>query len=279
MNISISDKDCFYEYLKELGFYGLDVPFDSFSKRDFILSDEYYGFIMEKYKKITEAGLVVAQTHLTYYLGENGGYTEFEESMLPILVKEIGLTKELNCKVCVLHLYIGENLEESRKANVQLISKLLPVAEENNVTIAIENTYNGECYGDSYIDTYENFMFYMDYFKNPNLGICLDSGHAIIRKQDPVELFKKLEKYIVALHLHTTTENIDMHAIPLTLPYGEKIRWNEFYKLIEASSYKGTFNLELRPSSRLNDKAKKAYYMLAYETVQTIIYECGSNDL
>lgn len=271
MNISISDKGCFYEYLKELGFYGLDVQFDSFSKLDFILSNEYVDFIREKYKRITDAGLVVAQTHLTYNVGENGGYTEYEERILPILTKEIEMTKILNCKVCVLHLYIGESLEESRKANVSLISKLLPVAEENDVTIAIENTYNGESYGDSYIDTYENFMFYMDYFKNPHLGICLDSGHAIIRKQNPLELFKKLEKYIAALHLHTTIENMDLHAIPLSLPYGEKINWNEFYELIKNSSYKGTFNLELRPSSRLNDKATKAYYILAYESIQSII--------
>lgn len=271
MNISICDRNGFYKELKEIGYYGLDFAFDSFFKREFILSDEYFDFIMEKYKRISDEGLKVCQTHLTYYSGENGTYKEFEESMIPMLIKEIELTKVLNCKVCVLHLYIGQNREVSHTCNIQLLSKLIPVAEKNGIILAIENTYDGESYGDSYICTYEDFVFYMDYFKTPSLGICLDTGHAVIRKEDPVELFKKLKKHIVALHLHTTTENIDMHAIPFTLPYGEKIDWYELYKEISDSEYPGTFNLELRPSSELNDTAKKAYYLLAYETVKTIM--------
>ena len=131
MNISISDKDCFYEYLKELGFYGLDVPFDSFSKRDFILSDEYYDFIMEKYKQITEAGLVVAQTHLTYYLGENGGYTEFEESMLPILVKEIGLTKITIKPICQRVISINTTVPKMVSTPVKICVKPIKSPSEN----------------------------------------------------------------------------------------------------------------------------------------------------
>ena len=272
MNISICDRNDFYPYLKEIGYYGLDVSFDSFAKRDFILSEEYFDFIADKYERITAAGLSVCQTHLTYYLGRDDiTYQEFEESMLPVVIKEIELTKMLDCKVCVMHPYIGKNKTHSRECNILFLSKLLPFAIKHNVVLAIENTYAGESYGDSYISTYEDFMFYIDHFKTPSLGICLDTGHAVIRKQNPVELFKKLKKYIVALHLHTTTENIDMHAIPYTIPYGEKIEWVALYREIKASEYRGTFNLELKPSSKLSDEAKKAYYLLAYETARTIM--------
>ena len=157
------------------------------------------------------------------------------------------------------------------KYNIQRLLRLIPVAEKHGVVLAIENTYNGESYGDSYISSYEDFMFYMDYFKSPSLGICLDTGHAIIRKENPLELFRRLKKHIVALHLHTTTENYDLHAIPFTLPYGEKIDWYELIKEIADSEYQGTLNFELRPNSKLNDAAKKAYYLLAYETVKTIM--------
>ena len=190
---------------------------------------------------------------------------------MPLLSKQIEMTKVLNCKVCVLHLSIRKNREESQKYNIYRLSKLIPVAEKHGVIIAIENTYNGESYGESYLSSYEDFMFYMDYFKSPSLGICLDTGHAVVRKQNPVELFRKLKKYIVALHLHTTTENYDLHAIPFTLPYGEKIDWFELYNEIAESEYPGTLNFELRPVSKLSEAAKKAYYLLAMETVKTIM--------
>lgn len=272
MNISISDRNCLYEYLKELGYYGLDVPFESCSKRDFILSDDYYDHIAEKYKRITDSGLKVCQTHLAYDTGEDGAYEWFDEFVFPVLSKQIEMTKVLNCKVCVLHLRVRDNREESYKYNTYRISKLLPVAEKNGVIIAIENTYSGgEAYEESYISSYEDFMYYMDYFKSPSLGICLDTGHAVIRKQNPLELFRKLKKYIVAMHLHTTTENYDLHAMPFTLPYGEKIDWFELYKEISESEYPGTLNFELRPSLELSEAAKKAYYLLAIETAKTIM--------
>ena len=78
MNVSISDRNCLYEYLKELGYYGLDVPFGSSSERDFILSDKYYDYIAEKYKRITDAGLKVCQTHLSYDIGEDGTCERFD---------------------------------------------------------------------------------------------------------------------------------------------------------------------------------------------------------
>lgn len=277
MEISIYDENNFYTYLNEIGYSGLDVSFEDFDKKDFILSDEYTDFILEKSKKILDAGLKVCQTHLTYYPGHlepigNGTYEEFEDYMLPILVKEIKLTKLMNCKVCVIHPYFESNKIGSRSGNIKLISKLLPVAEECGVILAIENIY-GNKYADAHISTYEDFMFYMDYFKSSFVGICLDTGHSIILKQNPVELFKKLKDYVVALHLHTTVENIDLHAIPYTMSYGEKIDWVELYKEIINSEYSGTFNFELIPPLKISDEAKKAYYLFAYKTAKTIMGE------
>ena len=277
MDISICDKNIFYAYLNEIGYCGLDVPFENFDKKDFILSDEYTEYIVQKSKTISAAGLKVCQTHLTYYPGHikpigNGTYEEFEDYMFPVLAKEIELTKLMDCKVCVLHPYFERDKNGSRSGNIKLISKLLPVAEECGVILAIENIY-GDQYSDAHISTYEDFMFYMDYFKSPYVGICLDVGHSIILKQNPVELFKKLKNYIAALHLHTTVENVDLHAIPYTTSYCEKIDWVELYQEINSSEYAGTLNFELRPPIQLSDEAKKAYYLFAYKTAKTIMGE------
>lgn len=276
MNISISDKNNFYTYLSEIGYYGLDVPFEDFDKKEYILSDEYTDYITKKAESIANAGLKVCQTHLTYYPGHlkplgNGTYEEFEDYMLPILIREIELAKLMNCKVCVLHPYFEADKTASRLGNIKLLSKLLSAAKECGVIVAMENIY-GDDYIDAHISTYEDFMFYMDHFKDPSLGICLDTGHAIILKQNPVDLFKKLKKYIVGLHLHTTIDTIDLHAIPYTVPYGEP-NWKELYNEMINSEYPGTLNFELTPHRNLSDEAKKAYYLLAYKTAKTIMGE------
>ena len=54
-----------------------------------------------------------------------------------------------------------------------------------------------------------------------------------------------------------------------------EFEWAALYREIMASEYRGTFNLELKPPSKLNDKAKKAYYLLAYETARTIMGRCN----
>ncbi len=273
MNISISDKNNLYAHLHEIGYYGLDVPFESFDKNEFILSNEYTDFIIRKAGRIADAGLKVCQTHLTLYPGHikpigNGTYEDFEDYMLPILIKEIELTKLLNCKVSVIHPYFECAKIATQRGNITLLSKLLPVAKEFGVTLAIENIYG---YCDAHISTYEDFLFYMDFFKSPFLGVCLDTGHAIMLKQNPVEMFKKLKNYIVALHLHTTVEHKDLHAIPYTLPDCERIDWGDLYNEMINSEYSGTFNLELRPSENLTDSEKRAYYQLAYKTAKKIM--------
>ena len=102
MKISISDKNNFYPYLNEVGYYGLDVPFEDFDKKEFILSDEYTDIIAKKAESIADAGLKVCQTHLTYYPGHlkpigNGSYEEFEERLA-----STGNTYEIELEVKIL---------------------------------------------------------------------------------------------------------------------------------------------------------------------------------
>ncbi|MBR1970599.1 MAG: sugar phosphate isomerase/epimerase [Clostridia bacterium] len=275
MKISICDKGILYSYLRELGYSGLDISFNRFNERDYILNNEYTEYIKRKFEEITKAGLNVSQTHLTYYPGHlkpigNGTYQEFEDYMLPMFIKEIELTKMMNCKVCVIHLYFEKDKLASREGNIKLISKMIPYAERNNVVIAIENIY-GNDYNDVHLTTKDDLLFYIEYFKSKFLGVCLDTGHSIVLKQNPVKLFEELKEHIVALHLHTTVENVDLHAIPYTVSYCESIEWDTLYKLILSSNYSGTLNFELRPPDNLSEGAKKAYYMFAYETAKTII--------
>ena len=148
MDISVRDTriESFYPELKRIGFDGVDVNFPSWEQREYILSENFEEKIMESYKHIIDAELKVSQTHLTYYPGHypplgDGSYKAFEDYMLPVFEREIELVSKMNCKIAVIHLYFDESRESSRAGNLQLIEKLLPAAEKNNVILSIENIF------------------------------------------------------------------------------------------------------------------------------------------
>ena len=85
-----------------------------------------------------------------------------------------------------------------------------------------------------------------------------------------MKLFEEITDHIVALHLHTTVENVDLHAIPYTVSYRESIDWDNLYRQIRSSNYSGPLNFELMPPDNLSEEAKKAYYLFAYETAKSI---------
>ena len=224
MNIAVraARKEAFDPVLRSIGFDGVDISFPSWDKRDQILSEDFEDKIMKRYSKLFESGLKVLQTHLTYYPGHlaplgNGTYEEYEAYFLPVLQKEIALTAKMNCNIAVIHLYFNASREVSREKNLALIEKLMPALEKNNVTLAIENIYGKDC-GEVFLTTAEDLLFYTDRFPGDRVGVCLDTGHAVGRRQDPIEMAKKLSTRLKALHVHSNVPGHDVHMPPAFFP-------------------------------------------------------------
>lgn len=273
MHISVTDnsRDIFKE-LKEIGFYGLDVGFQGYSDRDKVLAGDF-GLLHKKYELIKESGLKLCQTHLTYYPGHlgklgEGTYKDYEDYMLPMLIKEIEFASYMNCRTAIMHPYFEDSKENTRNGNIALIEKLLPVLEKNNVILSVENIY-GPTYNDIHHSTAEDLLSYAKYFDSPYVGICLDTGHAVTLKQNPVEMLKKIGDYLTALHVHRTVPGHDMHLIPYYDGY--YYDWDEFYDVLSASNYKGTFNMELGAPRNVSNEAVLAHYRLAYEVANSIV--------
>lgn len=266
----------YYSAIKNAGFDGIDFSFAPYDKRDHILSERYTGEIATSFAALQQMGLRVFQTHLTYYPGHippigNGTYADFEDYMLPILEREIELTAALGCGCAVIHLYFEKDREKSRSGNVSLISKLIPTLQKHGVVLAVENIY-GPDYSDAHLSAAEDLAYYADYFGDDCVGVCLDTGHAIIRGQCPADMLAVLGDRLKAVHLHTTVPQIDLHSIPYCTSYGESIDWREFYDKLCEIGYGGTFNLEVRPPENISNAAVDAYYKLAYEVAKCIAH-------
>ncbi|MCM1042777.1 MAG: sugar phosphate isomerase/epimerase [Corallococcus sp.] len=109
----------------------------------------------------------------------------------------------------VLHLTRKLITPPPNRTGVENFKRMLEAAEDNNVTIALENT---------------RFLDYNDYIlqrvKSPNIGYCFDSGHAncYTPNQDPLA---KYGDNLVATHIHdnlgpasaTVTWHPDQHHL------------------------------------------------------------------
>ena len=274
MDVSVRDIkiEKLYPQLKKIGFDGLDVSFPKWDQREFILSDEFEGAMMQKYQTIHSAGFKVCQTHLTYYPGHlpplgDGSYEAFEEYMLPILQKEIGIVAKMHCPLAVIHLYFEESIENSRAGNVRLLRALLPLLEEHGVILAIENIFGPKAC-EAHLSTAEHLLYYTNYFESPYLGVCLDTGHAITRLQNPVTMLKKLGDTVKALHLHASVNGKDMHLPPALV---NNVDWREFYELLHSIGYCGPFNMEITAPAQMNLATALAYYTMAFHLAQGLI--------
>lgn len=262
------------EYIRtvsEAGFDGLDEAFLGYASRDEILDPLYMDSVMHRYSAVRDAGLCVAQTHLTFWpshVEQPKRYTEYEEYMLPILKKEIELTSKMDCRVAVMHPYFEASAERSRAGNVALIEKLIPTLRATGVTLAVENVF-AKGRTDAHHSNAEQLLVYVKHFADPHVGACLDTGHAAVFGVDPCEMLVKLGDSLTAIHAHSTAMGYDLHAIPLTI--SSPIDWHRFADLITSSGFGGFFNLEIKPSPLLSREATELYYKLAYGIASDLI--------
>jgi sugar phosphate isomerase/epimerase len=77
----------------------------------------------------------------------------------------------------------------------------------------------------------------------PGLKIVLDVGHANAAGLDPIKYFKKVRKYLAAVHVHDNKGSFDEHA-----PVGKgNIKFREFVKKCKELKFYGPFIIETFP--------------------------------
>jgi len=122
-----------------------------------------------------------------------------------------------------------EALEES-------IARLLPVAEETDAVLTLENI-------PSALGRAEPLAAFVARFDHPRIKICIDTGHALITEGENTRSgVERLAPLCAATHLHDNDGRNDAHLIP-----GEgSFEWPSFFTTLDAHRYSGTLALELR---------------------------------
>ena len=124
------------------------------------------------------------------------------------------------------------------------LETLLPVAAELDLTIAIENLPPGDR-GGRFSARPEHFERIIAEFAHPNLGFCLDTGHALMaggaqRAQDFLDV---MAPHMAAFHLADNAGDRDSHLAP---GHG-CVDWSPLFRKAAEIEYAFTMCIETPP--------------------------------
>jgi sugar phosphate isomerase/epimerase len=256
------EKECMI--VSEAGFKHVSVNFNNTP----IPTDDTYDRapdhilgVLDKY------GLRAVQTHLYYYyplLSAEKTEPELEHRIL----REIEVSGKIGAEWCAWHTRYyksgewqsGEfNEELTLRYNYESISRYLEQAKKFGTGIAIENLFGIMMFGGT-----DLLMRICDSLRSDAVGICWDTGHANISKEDQADSITLLGSRIKCTHIHNNWGVRDDHAPPI---YGN-IEWNRVMPALAAVGYRGPLTLETHcwyeSDELLRSFAKHNYDSIAY---------------
>ncbi|MBQ2933397.1 MAG: sugar phosphate isomerase/epimerase [Clostridia bacterium] len=211
---------------------------------------------------------------------DNGVHCNQSHAPFPVYCKDIRsyLKRAIECtaeaggKICVIHPDNYKNAAE----NAEMYFELLPFAKECDVKLATENMW---CW-DNELDqssfaacaTPKSFCEHIDIINDNFMVACLDIGHAEMRGSDTnaVEMIKRLDYRLQALHIHDNDNWHDSHQIPFSMdidffPIVKALKEIDYmgYFTLEADCYLKEYNADnvLNGIKNLADSAKKLVNM------------------
>ena len=198
-----------------------------------IMADSGYAETLQK--EVADAGLSFVGAHAPFgtSLDLDVPFPRARSMMMQRHRLALEIVSSFGIDSCTIHvgntpeLFRGYSLADLYNNIVDALENLLPVAEQNGVTIAIENIWFPT-------NTPERLLALIEHFHSKYLGICYDSGHANLMAFDrnftqcaprsgyagwgEVEwddrILEKLLPEVITCHLHDNSGQWDDHSLP-----------------------------------------------------------------
>lgn len=253
-----------YRMIAEAGFQGLDWNIaDTWNQEKIVKEKKLEHCIFEDslaeitahYQQeldiIRKNNLQIVQAHAPFpaYVKD---FPEFNDYAVGIYKQCIRFCNQLGIKNLVIHgisLAIGDDTqtpESIHAMNLHLYESLIPVLQETNVVVCLENLFTQ--YGNQVMEGTcsipEEAIWYIDYLNEKAgkecFGLCLDTGHLNLLGKNQKSYLCKLGKRIKALHLHDNMGMVDDHLAP----YTGNIVWKDVLEGLKEIGYSGDLNFE-----------------------------------
>ena len=221
---------------------------------------EYY---FSRYKEGTRAvGIHINQMHMPYPVYVPRGSRELNEYLQNVVArKSMEICAFFNCPHIVIHgfklaRYLGSEEAEWERTE-SFLNSLAPMAKEMNITMCIENLYDGVgghlvegpcCHAKKAAERIDRMN---DRYGAQVLGFCFDTGHANLVGIDFEDFIKTLDYRLKVLHIHDNDGIGDLHQMPFTFTRSREntasTDWEGFIRGLRAIGYQGVLSFETAP--------------------------------
>ena len=160
--------------------------------------------------------------------------------------RSVEFCREMACPQLVIHLSASPgvktktSLEKARTFAIESLDEITDYAHMNSVEILIENMviHPNHLRMGSQV---QELLELVRQFQERRVGICIDTGHSLLNKQDPSEDIRQAGRHLRALHINDNDGIMDSHLVP-----GRGIiDWPAVYNALKEVEYTGVFLFEL----------------------------------
>ena len=203
-------------------------------------------------KKIDDSGIFVDSiaTGMSWGVSPTSNDRSIREKSIKLHQDALKVASFLDCKVLlfvpgVVKSPISPDIVRYDKALDRLreaINQMLPIAEDLNVDLCMENVWNGFFY--SPIELRD----FVDSFDSDRLGVYLDIGNLIGYQQYPPHWVELLNSRIKRVQIKDFQENFDWTGSFSFCDIGAgDVPWKETIAALDAIQYKSTIIAEMLP--------------------------------
>ena len=203
-------------------------------------------------KKIEDSGVFVDSiaTGMSWGVSPTSNDKSIREKSISLHQDALKVANYLDCKALlfvpgVVKSPISPEIVRYDRALARLreaINQMLPIAEDLNVDLCMENVWNGFFY--SPIELRD----FVDSFDSDRLGVYLDIGNLIGYQQHPPHWIELLNSRIKRVQIKDFQENFDWTGSFSFCDIGAgDVPWKETIAALEAIQYKSTIIAEMLP--------------------------------
>ena len=244
------------EELKRAGYDSVDIDLWGLCGPGKPMWEDGWEAVVEAFGVASEeTGLPIWQTHGDAYTG-----TQWDDLTVPYheqrhtaTLRCVEATGRLGADCMVIHPFnlahtTRYSQRENREACLRYLAPYIEAAKKAGVRLAVENMVDfgrrqrRYCGGDI-----DELLDLVDTIHDPDVGICIDNGHANISGLCAGEAIRAAGKRLIALHINDNHAKVgaDEHL----LPYLGDVDWPDVMRALDEVDYKGHFTYELHALS------------------------------